>query len=63
MPRNSAKAQADALREELSHFLATTLRLDLSKDKTTSTHLNDGCTFLGFQICRMESVPKLDLQR
>jgi RNA-directed DNA polymerase len=49
---NGTKAQAEALREELSHFLATSLRLDLSREKTTITHLNDGFTFLGFQIQR-----------
>lgn len=49
---NGSKSQAESLREELSSFLTTTLRLDLSKEKTRITHLNDGFKFLGFWIYR-----------
>ena len=49
---NGTKAQAEALREELYQFLKTTLRLELSKDKTNITHLNEGFKFLGFWIYR-----------
>src|SRR5919108_465685 len=49
---NGRKAQAEALREELYQFLKTTLRLELSKEKTKITHLNDGFKFLGFWISR-----------
>jgi RNA-directed DNA polymerase len=49
---NGTKAQADALREELSGFLTTQLRLELSQEKTTITHLNDGFECLGFRIQR-----------
>jgi RNA-directed DNA polymerase len=51
---NGTKAQAEALREELYTFLKATLRLDLSKEKTRITHLNDGFKFLGFWIQRAE---------
>ncbi len=40
------------MREELYQFLKTTLRLELSKEKTKITHLNDGFKFRGFWIQR-----------
>jgi RNA-directed DNA polymerase len=49
---NGTTAQAEALREELYGFLKSTLRLELSKEKTKITHLNDGFKFLGFWISR-----------
>jgi group II intron reverse transcriptase/maturase len=49
---NGTKAQAEAMREELYMFLKTRLRLDLSREKTKITHLNDGFKFLGFWIQR-----------
>jgi RNA-directed DNA polymerase len=49
---NGTKAQAEALREELSGFLNTQLRLELSQEKTTITHLNEGFEFLGVKIQR-----------
>src|SRR5262245_49989363 len=39
---NGTKSQAEALREELYLFLKSTLRLELSKEKTKITYLNDG---------------------
>jgi RNA-directed DNA polymerase len=51
---NGTKAQAEVMREELYLFLKTTLRLELSKEKTKITHLNDGFKFLGFWIERAE---------
>ncbi len=49
---NGTKRQAEDLREELYQFLKTTLRLNLSKEKTKITHLNEGFTFLGFDVQR-----------
>ena len=49
---NGTKVQAEALREELYQFLKATLRLELSKEKTRITHLNDGFKFLGFWVGR-----------
>jgi RNA-directed DNA polymerase len=49
---NGTKRQAEVMREELSLFLKTTLCLELSKEKTQITHLNEGFKFLGFWICR-----------
>jgi RNA-directed DNA polymerase len=49
---NGKKTQAEAMREELYQFLEATLRLELSKEKTRITHLNDGFKFLGFWIYR-----------
>jgi RNA-directed DNA polymerase len=49
---NGTKGQADALREGLQEFLSEELRLTLSMEKTKVTHLNDGFTFLGFQLKR-----------
>jgi len=49
---NGSKVQAEAMKEELYEFLSQTLRLDLSKEKTKVTHLNDGFDFLGFHLKR-----------
>jgi len=61
---NGTKAQAEAMRQELSEFLGTTLKLNLSMEKTRVTHVNDGFKFLGFWIQRMTGtsgrcVPKI----
>jgi hypothetical protein len=40
------------MREELYPFLKSKLRLELSKEKTKITHINDGFNFLGFRIYR-----------
>ncbi len=50
---NGTKAEAESLKEELYLFLKEKLKLNLSKEKTKITHLNDGFVFLGFQIQRM----------
>jgi RNA-directed DNA polymerase len=49
---NGTKAQAEAMREELYVLLTSTLRLELSKEKTPMTHLHDGFKVLGFWIFR-----------
>ena len=49
---NGTRNQAEELREELFQFLQTTLHLELSKEKTKITHVNDGFNFLGFRIQR-----------
>lgn len=49
---NGSKAQAEEMREELYQFLNNKLRLELSKEKTKITHLNDGFNFLGFRMYR-----------
>jgi RNA-directed DNA polymerase len=49
---NGGKRQAEAMREELHQFLKGKLRLELSKEKTKVTHINDGFIFLGFRIYR-----------
>jgi len=49
---NGTKDQAYALRDELQQFLSEELHLTLSMEKTKVTHLNDGFTFLGFQMKR-----------
>jgi RNA-directed DNA polymerase len=49
---NGTKDHVEELREELFQFLQTTLRLELSKEKTKITHVNDGFNFLGFRIQR-----------
>ena len=49
---NGSKFQVEEMREELYEFLKTDLRLELSKEKTKITHLNDGFKFLGFWIQR-----------
>lgn len=49
---NGSRAEAEALKEELTTFLHDTLKLTLSPEKTKITHLNDGFKFLGFWLQR-----------
>jgi group II intron reverse transcriptase/maturase len=51
---NGTKQQAEDLKEELYNFLNEKLRLNLSKEKTKITHLNDGFNFLGFRLQRSQ---------
>jgi RNA-directed DNA polymerase len=49
---NGGKDNAERMREELYQFLKSKLRLELSREKTKITHINDGFIFLGFRIYR-----------
>jgi 5-methylcytosine-specific restriction endonuclease McrA len=49
---NGGKRRAEEMREELYQFLKSNLRLELSREKTKVTHLNDGFNFLGFRMYR-----------
>jgi RNA-directed DNA polymerase len=49
---NGGKEKAEEMRAELYQFLKSKLRLELSKEKTKITHINDGFIFLGFRIYR-----------
>ncbi len=49
---NGTKEEAEAIKEELHNFLKDSLKLNLSKEKTKVTHINDGFKFLGFWIQR-----------
>ena len=49
---NGTKEQAESMNKELHEFLSTSLRLNLSMEKTKVTHLNDGFDFLGFRLKR-----------
>lgn len=51
---NGRKAEAVALKEEARTFLETQLKLELNESKTFVTHVNDGFTFLGFDIKRVQ---------
>ena len=51
---NGSKAEVERMREELHQFLKAKLRLDLSREKTKITHVNDGFKFLGFWIQRSQ---------
>ena len=48
------KAGAQALKEEARTFLEQELKLELSESKTLVTHVDDGYTFLGFDIRRYQ---------
>lgn len=50
---NGTLAEAKAVKEELKDFLRTALHLELSEEKTTVTHINEGIDFLGFHIQRV----------
>nr|MBC8445751.1 group II intron reverse transcriptase/maturase [Chloroflexota bacterium] len=51
---NGDKAGAIRLQEEARKFLEGELKLELSESKTRITHVNDGFTFLGFDIRRYQ---------
>jgi group II intron reverse transcriptase/maturase len=51
---NGTKEQVESLKEELYTFLKNDLKLNLSKEKTQITHLNDGFKFLGFEVIRSQ---------
>src|SRR5713101_637678 len=46
------KQQAQALKEECKIFLQEEMGLELSEEKTTITHIEDGFDFLGYRISR-----------
>ena len=52
---NAEIAEVKAAKQEIKDFLQTELHLELSEEKTLSTHVNDGFTFLGFHIQRVWS--------
>jgi group II intron reverse transcriptase/maturase len=49
---NGGKDNAEKMREELYQCLKSKLRLELSKEKTKITPINDGFNFLGFRMYR-----------
>jgi len=49
---DGTKRHAEKMRQELARFLMTTLKLELSIEKTHITHVSRGFIFLGFQIER-----------
>lgn len=49
---NGRRSEVEEMREELYQLLKTELHLELSKEKTKITHINDGFKFLGFWIQR-----------
>jgi RNA-directed DNA polymerase len=51
---NGPKSQVEEMHEELYRLLKTKLRLELCKEKTKITHVNDGFKFLGFWIQRSQ---------
>jgi RNA-directed DNA polymerase len=55
---NDRIANVRAVKEEVKEFLNMQLHLELSEEKTKLTHLNDGFTFLGFHIQRVQSLGK-----
>lgn len=50
---NDTIAGVRQAKEEINHFLAHELHLELSEEKTLITHVNDGFDFLGFHIQRV----------
>ena len=56
---NGTREEAEAMKQELSTFLRTELKLTLSEEKTKITHLNDGFEFLGFRIQRRRTAQGL----
>jgi RNA-directed DNA polymerase len=50
---NDTLAGVQQTKQDIKQFLEADLHLTLSDDKTLITHVNDGFTFLGFQIQRV----------
>jgi RNA-directed DNA polymerase len=48
-------AEVTATKPAIKSYLETTLHLELSEEKTRITHVNEGFTFLGFHIQRVQS--------
>ena len=49
---HGSQEEAEEMKQNLRQFLQEKLSLELSKEKTKITHLNDGFEFLGFKIHR-----------
>jgi RNA-directed DNA polymerase len=49
---DGSKEQAEIMRQKLYQFLKVELKLELSMEKTTVTHISEGFEFLGFTIDR-----------
>ncbi|MGI0015701.1 MAG: group II intron reverse transcriptase/maturase, partial [Nitrososphaera sp.] len=47
---SGTKSQAEVMKQEISEFLATELKLELAWDKTKVPHIQDGFRFLGFHL-------------
>lgn len=56
---NGTRAEAEAMKQELTTFLSNELKLTLSEEKTKVTHLNEGFEFLGFRIQRCQGTQGL----
>jgi len=54
-----SKAEAKRIKEELTQYLATELRLELSQEKTLITNAKDRIRFLGYDIKRWHSRRRL----
>ena len=52
---NGSNAEAMRLKNEFKTFLEEELKLELSKEKTHITHVNEGFDFLGFHVQRYAS--------
>jgi retron-type reverse transcriptase len=52
---NGSKAEAMRLKNEFKTFLEEELQVELSKEKTHITHVNEGVDFLGFHVQRYAS--------
>ncbi len=49
---NGTRAEAEAMRDRIFEFLTRELKLTLAVEKTKITHVNDGFTFLGYELKR-----------
>ena len=56
---NGTRDEAEGMKEELYTFLKQELKLNLSKEKTKVTHLNDGFKFLGFRVKRKQGSKRM----
>ena len=56
------KAEAEQIKASLATFLSTTLKLELSKDKTLITHAtSQAAKFLGYELVTQKANDQLDL--
>jgi group II intron reverse transcriptase/maturase len=52
---NGSKQATEAMKDKIAEFLRDVLRLELSQEKTTITHVTEGFDFLGFHIRKHKS--------
>jgi len=57
------REDAEKIKDDLAQFIAERMQMNLSKEKTLITHIDEGFDFLGFNIRRFRDLRQLDKTR